>query len=341
MRTITLGKTGLKVSAVGFGGIPIQRVSDDDAVRAIHAALDAGVTFIDTAAGYSDSQRKIGKAIAGRRHDLVLATKSGQRSKDAMLTDVQTALGDLGTDYIDLYQFHGTGSMDAWDQIRAPGGALEGLLEAKEKGYIRHIGLTSHSLDFAVQVVDDPAIETMQFPFNFVTSEPREQLIPKCRDRHIGFIAMKPMCGGMYRDAELAFKFLNDFPDVVAIPGIEKPEEILQIARVVESGATLDGEDRARAEAIVADLGKRFCRRCGYCQPCPHGVPIQSAMVWESFVARMSPETIATGFAPGIAEGGAKCTECGECESKCPYELPIIETVKRSTEAAKKAMASA
>ena len=335
MRTTTLGNTGLVVSAVGFGGIPIQRVSDDDAVKAIHAALDCGVTFIDTAEGYSDSQRKIGKAIKGRRDGLVLATKSGQRSREGMLAAVEKARREMGAECIDIFQFHGVSNKGAYDALKESGGALEGLLEAKEKGHVAHIGVTSHSLDLAIEMAGDDAFETMQFPFNLVTSEPKDELIPTCREKGRGFIVMKPLCGGQYRDADLAFKYLNQFPDIVAIPGIEKPEEIRQIAKIVDSGVTLEGDDAKRAEEIAADLGTKFCRRCGYCLPCPNGVPISTCMVWDSFVARMSREALATGFGRRIAEGGSKCVECGECEPKCPYGLPIMEMVKRATEAAK------
>lgn len=324
------------MSAVGFGGIPIQRVSDDEAVRTIHAALDVGVTFIDTAAGYADSQKKIGLAIRGRRDGLVIATKSGQKTKKGMLQDVEQARQEMGLDVIDLYQFHLVSSSDAWETIRAPGGALEGLLEARDRGRIAHIGFSAHSLDVALELVDDPVFETIQFPFNLVTSEPKEKLIPKSRDKDLGFIVMKPLCGGQYHDAELAFKFLNGFPDLIPVPGIERPEEIEQIAKIVDSGATLEGNDKKRATQISTELGKRFCRRCGYCDPCPNGVPIQLAMLLDSFVIRFNKESMISGFAKRIAEDGVNCLECGECESKCPYELPIMETIKRSVEEAKK-----
>jgi predicted aldo/keto reductase-like oxidoreductase len=335
MRTVVLGKSGLEVSAVGFGGIPIMRVSQAEAVRTIHAALDLGVTFLDTAAGYADSQQKIGKAIAGRRDGLVLATKSGQRTREGILADVERARSEMAADCIDLYQLHGVSQPAKWKEMSGPGGALEGLLEAREKGWIAHIGFTSHSLDVATELLDEEVFETVQFPFNMVTREPAESLIPKARANGLGFIAMKPMCGGQYDDAELAFKFLNGYPDVVPIPGIERPEEIEQIAPIVASAAVLEGEELARAEKVAADLGKLFCRRCGYCQPCPEGVPIITAMGFESLLKRLSRERVAAGAARAIVEKAPNCVECGECEKKCPYDLPIIETVKKSLEAAR------
>lgn len=342
MRQVVLGRSGLKVSAVGFGGIPIQRASEEDAVRCIRTALDLGVNFIDTAAGYGDSQKKIGAAIKGRRDGLVLATKSGRRDRDGILGDVERSRRELGADVIDLYQLHGVSSREGWEKITAPGGALEGLREARQKGHVSHIGFTSHSLDLSLELVvegeEDPVFETIQFPFNLVTSEPAEELIPKARARGLGFIVMKPLCGGQYDDAGLAFKFLNGFPDLVPIPGVERPEQIEEIVRIVESGEVLKGEERARAEGIARDLGKLFCRRCGYCEPCPQGVPITIAMVFDSFLKRLPRERLVSWPAGGIAEKGPLCAECGECESKCPYDLPIIETVKRSVETARKIM---
>ena len=327
MRKVTLGRTGLEVSAVGFGGIPIQRVSEADAARAIHAALDLGVTFIDTAAGYSDSQQKIGAALEGRPEKVILASKSGATTKADALGDIERACAEMRIGHIDLYQLHGVNSPDRRDAMLGSGGALEGLLEARDRGLIGHIGFTSHSLDLALELVEVPEFETVQFPFNLVTSEPADALIPKARERGLGFIVMKPLCGGQYSDAPLAFKFLNGYPDLVPIPGIERPEEIKEIVGVVESGSLLEGESKKRAEQVARELGKRFCRRCGYCEPCPNGVPCQVTMIFDSLVARLTPEGVA-GTAARVAETAPICTECGECEAKCPYDLPIMETVK-------------
>jgi predicted aldo/keto reductase-like oxidoreductase len=334
MRKVILGKSGLEVSAVGFGGIPIQRIPEDEAVALIRRALDLGITFIDTASGYGDSQTKIGRAIEGRRDGLVLATKTGDNTKEGALRDVERSRRELGVDRIDLYQLHGVSSMERWEKMKGPGGALEGLLQARDAGHIAHIGYTSHSREIALAMADEPVFETVQFPFNLVTNEPADDLIPKAREMGLGFIVMKPLCGGQYDNANFAFKFLNAYPDIVPIPGIECIEEIEEIVAIVESGATLEGEEKERAEAIVARLGKVFCRRCGYCQPCPQGVPIQSAMVFEGFVKRLPPERIA-GLAPRIAEGVDLCIECGECEKKCPYELAIIETIHKSADLAR------
>ena len=336
MRQVVLGRSGLRVSAVGIGGIPIQRVSKAQAVKTIRAGLDLGINLIDTAAGYTDSQLKIGAAIKGRRDGLVIASKSPQKTKAGVLADVERARKELGCETIDLYQFHNISREADWATISGPGGALEGLLAARDKGHVAHIGFTSHNLDIAIRLTEEPAFETVQFPFNLVTAEPADKLIPLARQRQLGFIAMKPLCGGQYDNAKYAFKFLNAFPDVVPIPGVESPAQIRQIVQIVDSAATLQGEEKLAAEKIAASLGKLFCRRCGYCQPCPQGVPITNAMVFEGFLRRFPLSKILDGPGKGVLELTGLCNECGQCEEKCPYHLPIRQTVKRAGELARK-----
>ncbi|MDP7636514.1 MAG: aldo/keto reductase [Phycisphaerae bacterium] len=329
MRQVILGKSGLKVSAVGFGGIPIQRLSPIQAARVVRAGLDLGVTFIDTAASYGDSEEKIGRAIAGRRDNLVLASKSANRTRDGMMGDIDRSRRHLGTETIDLYQLHDV-RLESWLEISAIGGAMEALLEARRKGWINHIGFTSHSVETAMRLIEEPVFETVQFPFNLITREPGERLIPRARAEKLGFIVMKPLCGGQFEDAELAFRFLNAYPDLVPIPGIERAAEIRQIVAVVGSGAELSGKDRRRSARIVDELGKLFCRRCGYCMPCPEGVPIVLGMIFESFIKRMSPKLVTERYAGELIDKASLCTDCGQCQEKCPYDLPIRETIKRA-----------
>jgi predicted aldo/keto reductase-like oxidoreductase len=328
MQKRILGKTGLEVSAVGFGGIPIMRLTDDEAVSVLRHALDLGVNFIDTAAGYGDSQTKIGKAIAGRRDGLVLATKSGAATKADMQADIDRARAEMQTDVIDLFQLHGV-SMEGWQAVSGPDGALEALLEARDKGHVRHIGFTSHSVSTALTLADEDVFETVQFPFNLVTHEPADELIPKARANNLGFIVMKPMCGGQFDDAGLAFKFLNGYPDLVAIPGIETAEEIEEIVSIVDSGQTLAGDDAVRAQEIVERLGKVFCRRCGYCEPCPEGIPITTSVVFDG-LARRFPSDLGLQIANRIIEKAPQCTECGQCVTQCPYDLPIPDLLKKA-----------
>lgn len=328
MRKVTLGKSGLEVSAVGFGGIPIQRISQSEAVQLIRHSLDLGLDFIDTAAGYGDSEEKIGAAIEGRRDGLTIATKSGRPDADGCREEIERSLKRMKIERIDLFQFHGVSSEDRWAQITAPGGAMETVLKMRDEGKIAHIGYTSHSGDMALKLADEEIFETVQFPFNLVTREPAEPLIAKARENDLGFIVMKPLCGGQYGNAELAFKFLNAYPDLVPIPGIQEAWEIEQILQLVDGRQTLEGEQRAEAQRIADELGKLFCRRCGYCQPCPQGVPISMAMIFTGMIKRMPPEKVKSGPAAKLVETAPACIECGQCETQCPYDLPIIETIK-------------
>jgi hypothetical protein len=336
MRKVVLGKTGLDVSAVGFGGIPIQRLDFDEAVSVIRRAVSLGVTLIDTASGYSDSQQKIGAAIKGRRDGLVLATKSSDPTSDGILRDIKRSRQQMSVDVIDLYQLHGVSDRGTWERVSGPGGALEGLMEARDAGRVGHVGITSHNLDLTLEMIEHPAFETVQFPFNLVTPEPADELVPKVRELGLGFIVMKPLCGGQYDNARLAMKFLNGYPDLVPIPGIERNEEIEEIVSLVEAGETLQGDEKAEAALIAAELGKLFCRRCGYCQPCPQGVAITMAMTFEGAARRMPRERLVEDWALRVAEVPDLCVECGECEEKCPYDLPIIETIKRTAKLARR-----
>ena len=330
METVRLGKTGLQVSRIGFGGIPIQRVSEEEAVAVVRTCLDLGITYIDTARAYTTSEERIGKAIAGRRDQVVLATKTVQRSPDKARADLELSLRLLGVDCIDLYQVHNVRNMDDFDRVTAPNGTLDAARDAQKAGLVRHIGATSHSMDVAQELVKCGHFETVMFPFNFVTSEPADQLVPLAREHDVGFIAMKPFAGGMLDNAELAFKYLLQFPDVVPIPGVQLQDEMRQIVQIVEGQRGMTDADRAEIERMRQELGTRFCRRCDYCQPCTEGIAISMVTMFEGNLKRFPLETVFSGWMAPVMEKAADCTKCGECESRCPYGLPIMEMVEQN-----------
>ncbi|NIN64943.1 MAG: aldo/keto reductase [Anaerolineae bacterium] len=340
MRGIRLGKTGLTVSAVGFGGIPIQRLTEQEAVEVVRHCLDLGITFLDTANGYSTSEERIGKAIAGRRDGLVLATKTGAREGNEVASHLALSLERLGVETVDLYQFHGVSSDEDYRKVVAPGGPLEVVREAQASGQVRHIGLTSHSMQIALKAVQSGHFETIMFPFNFVANEAAQELIPVALERGLAFIAMKPLAGGALDDAVLAFKYLRQFPEILPIPGIERAGEIEEIVEIMEGPVELEPEERDRIRSLQAELGQRFCRRCGYCQPCPEGVSIQLMMIIDSFIKRMPAASVFAQCAD-VVDGIADCTECGECEEKCPYQLPIRDMLQEHAELFRKEMARA
>ncbi len=323
MEKVRLGRTNMMVSRLGFGGIPIQRLSEDDAVAVVRRCLELGVTFIDTANAYTTSEERIGRAIAGRRRGLYLATKSGARDAAGVERHLNLSLERLGVDYIDLYQFHGVSTAEHLEAVLDPGGPWRVVAEAKRAGKIRHIGITSHSMDIAREAVRTGRFETLMFPFNFITSEPAEELLPLCREYDVGFIVMKPLAGGMLDNARIAFKYLMQFPDVVTIPGIEHTWEIEEIAAIMQGPEELTPEEQAEMQRLRDELGTRFCRRCDYCQPCPQGIAISTVLNSPSFARRLPVERMFSGWIGAAMERATTCTECGECEERCPYGLPI------------------
>ena len=327
MKMVTLGKTGLVVSQIGFGGIPITRRTFEDAVAVVRRALDLGITFIDTANGYLDSEEKIGRAIAGRRDGLVIASKSGSATKQGILEHIDLSLRRLRTDYVDLYQLHNLSRPESWDSISGPGGALEGLRAAKEQGKVRHIGVTSHSLDMAETLLQADCFETVMLPFNVITHEAEEKLLPLARSKDVGFIAMKPMAGGEFDQARLPIRWLCRFEEVQVLVGFEREEEVDEVVHLARTAEPLSEEELQEVERIRRETGRLFCRRCGYCEPCPQGIPVTNVMVFRSFIKRFSPEVAARRFGVGI-EKARECLDCGECEEKCPYQLPIRERMK-------------
>lgn len=286
MKTVKLGKTELIVSRVGFGGIPIQRLTEDEAIRVVQRCLDLGITFFDTANNYTTSEERIGKALAGWWEQVVIATKTQARDRATAEEHLELSLKRLSTDYIDLWQFHNVSTFEAYEQVVGPSGAMEAAQEALRVGKIRHIGITSHSMDVALKAVPSGYFETVQFSFNFVTHEPAQELVPLAQKHNLGFIAMKPLAGGLLENANLAIKYLLQFENVLPDPGIEKIEEIEEIVDIVNGAWELTFEERQELGRIRTQVGDRFCRRCEYCQPCPQGVRIPIIVRFRSFWRR-------------------------------------------------------
>jgi hypothetical protein len=330
MEKIRLGKTNMMVSRLGFGGIPIQRDSEEEAVAIIERCLELGVTFLDTANAYTTSEERIGKAIVGKREGLVIATKTTARDREGVEKHLNLSHKRLGVEYIDLYQFHNVSDSNALKAILDPDGPMVVVREAKKSGRIRHIGVTSHQIDIAKEAVKSGHFETIMFPFNFITAEAVDELLPLCKKHDVGFIAMKPLAGGMLENVTIAFKYLLQFPDVLLIPGIEKLHEIDEIARVLNGPMQLTEMEQREMQRLKEELGTRFCRRCDYCQPCDVGISISLVMQSGSFLKRLPPESTFSGWIDDAMEKAAECTQCGNCEERCPFELPIREMIAKS-----------
>jgi predicted aldo/keto reductase-like oxidoreductase len=333
-----LGKTDLQVSRIGFGGIPIQRLTEAEAVRVVRRCLELGVTFLDTANSYSNSEERIGKALKGRQEQAIIATKTAARDRETAREHLELSLNRLQVETIDLWQLHNVSTLEAYEQVQGPGGALETAHWALDAGLIRHFGITSHSMEVALEAAPSGLFETVQFPFNFVTNEAVGKLLPLAREHDLGFIAMKPLGGGMLSDANLAIKYLLQFDHVVPDPGIEMVGEIEEIAGIVAGSWELTAEEEQAIEQIRDEVGTRFCRRCGYCEPCPEGVRVSLLMNLPNMMQRMPQERWSTGpFAEAISTG-TQCIECGDCEEKCPYLLPIREMLVEHIELYERAL---
>ena len=327
MRYVKLGKTGLKVSEVGFGGIPIIRLDMETAVAVLRRAYERGITFYDTANIYRDSEEKMGRALGHARKKIVLATKTFMRDGAKATAHLENSLRMLKTDYIDLYQFHQVAQEKDLKAVTAPGGALEVAVKARQQGKVRFIGVTSHNLAMAVKLVKTGLFDTIQFPFNFIEDEPKDELHKEARKRGMGILGMKPFAGGVIDNAKLAIKFLRQHKDVLPLPGFDSVASVDEIVSFYENANRVTKKDRELMDKYRAELGRQFCHRCEYCQPCPHGVMITPAMAYKIVAARMSP-AVAVDFSRVMMESVKLCQECGECEERCPYELPVQEMLK-------------
>ena len=327
MEKVRFGKSGVMVSKIGFGGIPIQRLSLEEAAEVVRGVIKLGVNFIDTANGYSDSEEKIGLAIKGMpRESIVIASKSGARDKETFLKNLDLSLQRLGVDYVDFYQHHGL-SPDGHDKVFGEGGAYEGMLEGVKAGKIRFPAFSSHDIPYAIQLMKEGKFYAVQIPFNYVDDEAAKEAIPVAKELDIGFIAMKPFGGGLLSDANLSIKYLSQFDSIVPDPGVEKLSEMEEIVRIVESGEKFSPADYAAIEAMKEELGERWCHRCNYCLPCPQKIMISSVLTVESSMKRF-PYDRAEMMGGRSVEAARACVECRECVGRCPYNLDIPSLMK-------------
>ena len=336
MSTVTLGRTGITTNKNGFGALPIQRISEEEAVYLLRKAYENGITFFDTARWYTDSEHKVGMAFAGMRDRLFIATKTGAQDAAGFWKDLETSLAQLQTDYIDLYQFHNPAFCPK------PGdesGLYDAALKAKAQGKIRHIGITNHRLAVAHEAIDSGLYETLQFPFCYLATEKDIELVEKCREADMGFIAMKALSGGLITNSAAAYAFLAQYDNVVPIWGVQREKELDEFLSYIETPPAMTEE---LAEVIRHDreelLGD-FCRGCGYCMSCPVGIEINNCARM-SLLLRRSPS--AGHLSPEGQEKMKKieqCLHCGQCKSKCPYGLDTPSLLQKNLEDYKKVLA--
>lgn len=328
MEKRTLGRTGLKVTAIGFGGLPMQRCTLDEAGPVLHAALDAGINFVDTARGYTDSEEKIGRHIAARRQEYYLASKSMIRDRAGMASDIDKSLATMKTDHIDLYQIHNIKKRADLDAVLAPGGALEALQDAKKAGKISHIGITGHNMDFLVEALKTGHFSTVQAPFNCVEGQAEETLFPLARKENIGIIVMKPLGGGQIDNPDLALRYILGRDITTAIPGMDEVRHIEENLAALKNYRPLSAAEQEQLDRLVAEIGAKFCRRCGYCLPCTAGIDIPTTFIFHLQYTRYNMKTAIPVRYAALPAKASACTECGLCEKRCPYDIPIRERMK-------------
>ncbi len=323
-----LGGTGIKVSVLGFGGIPIRTLSLDEAVKVIRRAFEIGINFYDTARNYGDSEHKIGIALKNVRDQVYIATKTASRTYDNAMKDLETSLNELETDYIDLWQLHAVNNFETLEKVLSPNGALAALKDAKKEGKIRFIGITGHRMDVLVKAIETGEFDTVQFPFNYLSIGAERELIPKAKELNIGMIVMKPIAGGELSSASAALKFVIQYPISVVIPGMHSIMEVEENARAVFKEIKLTDEELRIIEDDRRNLDKVFCRGCMYCMPCPQDIPISSLLRIKSFVKRMGISDAVKRIYEKAKETLPKCLNCKQCEEKCPYNLEVTKLLK-------------
>ena len=327
MEKIAFGKTGMSLSKYGFGGIPVQRLSMAEASGLILKAFHLGMNWIDTANSYGHSEESAASALENfGREKIHVFSKAQGDSPELIYEQVKTSLERMKLSYIDLYQLHLVRSCEDWKK-KLDNGTLDKLVELRRKGIIRHVGASAHKLDVVLEILEHSEIEAVQFPFNFIAEDIGIRALEKARKKGAGFIAMKPFGGGMIGNAEAAIHFLNQYPDLVSDPGFEHPDEIRQVISL-SSDKVISDEDKNNILQIKNEMGVKFCRRCEYCSPCPRGVDIVKMMTLESMAKRLPGEAFQGKKMRGAAESVENCTECGICETKCPYNLKIRDRIK-------------
>ena len=336
MGLVTLGSTGIKVNRNGFGALPIQRIDTADAVYIVRKAYDAGITFFDTARSYSDSEEKLGEAFEGIRDNLIIASKTPSSTVEGFWNDLETSLKNLRTDYIDIYQFHNPAVCPK------PGdgtGLYEAMLEAKDKGMIRHIGISNHRLHVAHDAIDSGLYETLQFPFSYIAGDKELELVDKCREKNMGFIAMKALSGGLINNSAAAYAFISQYDNVLPIWGIQRESELDEFISYIDNEPALTEEIKNIIEKDRNELCGDFCRGCGYCMPCPMGIEINNCARMSLMLRRAPSAGWLTEEWQDKMQKIETCIGCGKCKSKCPYSLDTPTLLKKNYEDYKKVLA--
>jgi predicted aldo/keto reductase-like oxidoreductase len=330
MQKVRLGRTNLMVTRLGWGGIPIQRVSEDEAISVVRAVVEMGVDLLDTARGYTTSEHRIGLALKGLDKPVVLSTKSFERT--ALIHDhVRESLKQLEVDKVNIYLLHDVSNFGDYERVMKPGGAYEGLERARDEGLIDHVGISGHNLDVLEQVLEDNRFDVIMTCYSFLEPASGSRIFPLAKEKDVGVLAMKPFSGGVIEDSGPALRFALSAQDIVPIPGSETIAKARENWRIfVQGGFELSRDDVKRIEAMKKEFSQQFCRRCDYCQPCTEGIAIQVVLGLKPLIKRLGPQSRELGWVKGFVEKARQCSGCGECLPRCPYQLPIPDLIREN-----------
>jgi len=331
MRTITLGRTGFAVSAVGLGGVQFAKITKQEAARVIRTALELGVNFFETGHGYFDSEEKIGFALRGKTDGVFLATKSGISDAKTFAAHIDESLRRLRADVIDIYQFHGVDDLESLQKAFGRRGAVGAAHKAIRDGKIRSLGITSHSLDVCLHVLKEDLFDTVQYPISLINTEvPRSGMLGLARSKNVGLIAMKPLGGGRITNPRLALGYIYRHPRVVPVVGVETCEQVRELARIAQRPPRLGPREYEGIRTIRKTLGKTFCRACRYCEPCPQGISIYQCLYFPIYIKQFGKEHVLRDGVPAYLQKARNCIECRQCEERCPFHLHIVDGLKEN-----------
>lgn len=329
MEKVRLGKTDLNVTKMGWGGIPIQRVGEREAIAVIRAVVEMGVDLLDTARSYTNSEHRVGLALQKVSKPVILSSKSAVRT-EKIYEEVHESLKQMKVKKINIYHLHNVSNFEDYEKVMARGGAYGGLKRAQDKGLIDHIGITSHNLNVLERALEDGYFEVIMACYSFLEPDAAKKVFPLAKAKDVGVLAMKPFSGGVIEEAGPALRFVLSTPDIVSIPGSETLKKAHENWSIFNEGSSLTEKDRKRIETIRKQFDHQFCRRCDYCQPCTEKIGIQFILGLKSIIKRFGPQAQELGWFKSLIEKAHNCSECGDCLQRCPYELPIPDLIKQN-----------
>lgn len=322
-----LGKTEIRTPQNAFGALPIQRISDDDAVKILRRAFEGGMTYFDTARAYSDSEHKLGLAFEGMRDKIFIATKTGAQNAEGFWKDLETTLRELKTDHVDVYQFHNPAFCPR------PGddsGLYDAIVKAKDQGKVLHIGITNHRLSVAKEAIESGLYELLQFPFSYLSGQKELEIVNMCKDADVGFVAMKSLAGGLITDSEAAFAFAAQYGNVLPIWGIQRESELDEWLSYMDRQPVMNDRIKAVIDSDRKEMAGEFCRGCGYCMPCPVGIEINNCARMSLLLRRAPSAAWLDETWQANMSKIDDCLHCNACKSKCPYGLDTPALLKRN-----------